>query len=57
MRDPKERLQDMLEAIAAIERYSDRDRSILSHGLRSSVCAMCLCTAILRSTRTSYGRQ
>ena len=27
MRDPKERLQDMLEAIAAIERYSDRDRS------------------------------
>jgi uncharacterized protein with HEPN domain len=27
MRDPKERLQDILEAIAAIDRYRDRDRS------------------------------
>jgi len=27
MRDPKERVRDMLEAIAAIERYRDRDRS------------------------------
>lgn len=27
MRDPKERLQDILEAIAAIERYADRDRA------------------------------
>lgn len=25
MRDPKERLQDILQAIAAIERYRDRD--------------------------------
>jgi uncharacterized protein with HEPN domain len=27
MRDPKERLQDILEAIAAIERYAARDRA------------------------------
>jgi len=27
MRDPKERLRDILEAIAAIDRYRDRDRS------------------------------
>jgi len=27
MRDPKERLRDILEAIAAIERYRDRERS------------------------------
>jgi len=27
MRDPKERLRDMLEAIAAIERYASRDRA------------------------------
>jgi hypothetical protein len=27
MRDPKERLQDILEAIAAIERYADRHRA------------------------------
>lgn len=27
MRDPKERVQDILEAIAAIERYADRDRA------------------------------
>ena len=27
MRDPKERLRDMLEAIAAIERYLDRGRA------------------------------
>jgi uncharacterized protein with HEPN domain len=27
MRDPKERLRDILEAIAAIERYRDRDRA------------------------------
>jgi uncharacterized protein with HEPN domain len=27
MRDSKERLRDMLEAIAAIDRYRDRDRS------------------------------
>lgn len=27
MRDPKERLRDMLEAIAAIERYRDRDKA------------------------------
>jgi len=27
MRDPKERLQDILHAIAAIERYRDRDRA------------------------------
>jgi len=27
MRDPKERLRDVLEAIAAIDRYRDRDRS------------------------------
>jgi len=27
MRDPKERLYDILEAIAAIERYLDRDKS------------------------------
>jgi len=27
MRDPKERLRDILEAIAAIERYRDRGRS------------------------------
>jgi len=27
MRDPKERVRDILEAIAAIERYRDRDRS------------------------------
>jgi uncharacterized protein with HEPN domain len=26
MRDPKERLRDILEAIAAIDRYRDRDR-------------------------------
>lgn len=26
MRDPRERLRDILEAIAAIERYRDRDR-------------------------------
>jgi len=26
LRDPKERLRDMLEAVAAIERYRDRDR-------------------------------
>ncbi|TAK35479.1 MAG: DUF86 domain-containing protein [Chloroflexota bacterium] len=28
MRDPKERLRDILDAIAAIERYSDRDKAI-----------------------------
>lgn len=27
MRDPQERLRDILEAIAAVERYSDRDRA------------------------------
>jgi hypothetical protein len=27
MRDPKERLRDMREAIAAIERYLDRNRA------------------------------
>lgn len=27
MRDPRERLRDILEAIAAIERYRDRDRA------------------------------
>lgn len=27
MRDPAERLRDMLDAIAAIERYGDRDRA------------------------------
>ncbi len=27
MRDPEERLRDILEAIAAIERYQDRDRA------------------------------
>ncbi|MGH8583782.1 MAG: HepT-like ribonuclease domain-containing protein [Gammaproteobacteria bacterium] len=27
MRDPKERLRDILEAIAALERYADRDRA------------------------------
>jgi uncharacterized protein with HEPN domain len=27
VRDPKERLRDILEAIAAIDRYRDRDRS------------------------------
>lgn len=27
MRDPRERLRDILEAIAAIERYQDRDRT------------------------------
>lgn len=27
MRDPKERLRDILDAIAAIERYRDRDRA------------------------------
>ncbi len=27
MRDPKERLQDILDAIAAIERHSDRDKT------------------------------
>ncbi len=27
MRDPKERLRDILEALAAIERYADRDRA------------------------------
>ena len=27
MRDPKERLRDILEAIAAIDRYRDRDQS------------------------------
>jgi uncharacterized protein with HEPN domain len=27
VRDPKERLRDILEAIAAIERYADRDRA------------------------------
>jgi uncharacterized protein with HEPN domain len=27
MRDPKERLRDILEAIAAIDRYRDRVRS------------------------------
>ena len=27
MRDPKERLRDILEATAAIERYLDRDRA------------------------------
>jgi uncharacterized protein with HEPN domain len=27
MRDPKERLRDILEAIAAIERYLDRDKA------------------------------
>jgi uncharacterized protein with HEPN domain len=27
MRDPKERLRDILEAIAAIERYSDREKA------------------------------
>jgi len=27
MRDPKERLRDMLEAIAAIERYAGRDKT------------------------------
>lgn len=27
MRDPKERLRDTLEAIAAIERYADRDKT------------------------------
>jgi uncharacterized protein with HEPN domain len=27
MRDPKERLRDILEAIAAIDRYRDRERS------------------------------
>ena len=27
MRDPKERLREILEAIAAIDRYRDRDRS------------------------------
>ena len=26
MRDPRERLRDMVEAIAAIERYRDRDK-------------------------------
>jgi len=28
MRDPKERLRDILEATAAIERYRDRDKAI-----------------------------
>jgi len=27
MRDPKERLRDVLEAVSAIERYADRDRT------------------------------
>ena len=27
MRDPKERLRDILEAIAAIERYLNRDKA------------------------------
>lgn len=27
MRDPKERLRDILQAIAAIERYRERDRA------------------------------
>lgn len=27
MRDPKERLLDILQAIAAVERYGDRDRT------------------------------
>lgn len=27
MRDPKERLQDILDAVAAIERYSDRNKT------------------------------
>ena len=31
MRDPKERLQDILQAIAAIERYRDRDRTTFEH--------------------------
>ena len=29
MRDPKERLRDVLEAISAIGRYADRDRNTL----------------------------
>jgi hypothetical protein len=28
MRDPKERLRDILEAIAAIDRYRNRDRRV-----------------------------
>ena len=28
MRDPKERLRDVLEAIASIERYAARDRQV-----------------------------
>jgi len=31
MRDPKERLQDILQAIAAIERYRDQDRATFEH--------------------------
>ena len=31
MRDPRERLRDILEAIAAIDRYRDRDRSAFEH--------------------------
>lgn len=31
MRDPKERLRDILEAIGAIERYLDRDRATFEH--------------------------
>lgn len=31
MRDPKERLRDTLEAIAAIERHLDRDKAAFEH--------------------------
>ncbi|MFQ5744953.1 MAG: DUF86 domain-containing protein [Acidobacteriota bacterium] len=31
MRDPKERLRDILDAIAAIERYCDRDKVAFEH--------------------------
>jgi uncharacterized protein with HEPN domain len=29
MRDPKERLRDVLEAVSAIERYADREKTAL----------------------------
>jgi uncharacterized protein with HEPN domain len=38
MRDPKERLRDILEAIAAIDRYRDRDRSAFEQDEMLQVC-------------------